>query len=497
MASIDESKIREIVAQVVANLTAKGTEPAPKPAEPSPKPPSDETKPVVSGHGVFLTPEGAVEAARAAQRELLAQTFEQRKRIIEAMRHVARKHAKELAELAVAETGLGRVEHKILKNEAAANLSPGVEDIESTATTGDYGALLVERAPFGTLNAITPTTNPTSTVINNAIIMVAAGNTVVFSPHPRAAKCSLQTMIYLNDAAVEAGGPRNLLTAVGNPSMRTASALMKHEGIDAIVATGGAGVVRAALESGKKAFAAGPGNPFAAGPGTPPVLVDETADLVRAARDITAGASFDNNLLCIGEKECFVVEAVADKLIRELQNAGCYLVKPHELPLLMKTVVKDGHPNPDYIGKDAGVILEAAGIRAPRETLVAIFEAKPDHPIVMDEYLMPILPIVRTKNFDEAVEFAVKAEGGRHHTAMIHTSRLDRVKRFGQAAQVSIYVVNGPSYTCGGIGGEGFLAMTVAGRTGEGFTRPRHFTVERRMSLIGDLSIHTKSGTVR
>ena len=485
MASIDESKIREIVAQVVSNLTTKAAESPPKPAETAPKTPPDDAKPVLSGHGVFLTPEGAVEAARAAQRELVSQTLEQRKRIIEAMRDVGRRRAKELAELAVSETGLGRVEHKILKNEGAANLSPGVEDIESSATTGDYGALIVERAPFGTLNAITPTTNPTSTVINNGIIMVAAGNTVVFSPHPRAAKCSLQTMIYLNDAIVEAGGPRNVLTTVGNPSMRTASALMKHEGIDAIVATGGAGVVRAALESGKKAFAAGPGNP--------PALVDETADIARAARDITAGASFDNCVLCIGEKECLAVESVADKLVRELQNAGCYLVKPHELPLLMKTVIKDGHPNPDCIGKDAGVILEAAGIRAPRETLVAIFDAKLDHPLVMDEYLMPVLPIVRAKNFDEAVAFAVKAEGGRHHTAMIHTSRLDRIKTFAQAAQVSIYVVNGPSFTCGGIGGEGFLAMTVAGRTGEGFTRPRHFTIERRTSLIGELSIHTKS----
>lgn len=486
MASIDEARIREIVAQVVANLTAKSAEPPPKPAETPEKTPPQEAQPVLSGHGVFLTPEGAVEAARAAQRELLSLSLEQRKRLVEAMRDAARRHAKELAEMAVAETGLGRVEHKILKNEAAANLSPGVEDVVSEATTGDYGALLVERVPFGTLNAITPTTNPTSTVINNAIIMVAAGNSVVFSPHPRAAKCSLQTMIYLNDAIVEAGGPRNLLTSVGNPSLRTASALMKHEGIDAIVATGGAGVVRAALESGKKAFAAGPGNP--------PVVVDETADISRAARDIAAGASFDNNLLCIGEKACFVVESVADKLIRELQHAGCYLVKPHEVPLFVKAVVKEGHPHLDLIGKDAGVILEAAGIRAPRDTLVAIFEAKADHPIVMDEYLMPILPIVRTKNFDEAVEFAVKAEGGRHHTAVIHTSRLDRVRAFAQAAQVSIYVVNGPSYTCGGIGGEGFLAMTVAGRTGEGFTRPRHFTVERRMSLIGELSLHTRRG---
>jgi len=268
--------------------------------------------------------------------------------------------------------------------------------------------------------------------------------------------------------------------------MRTAKAIMEHPDIDAVVATGGAGVVKAALSVGKKAFAAGPGNP--------PVVVDETADIAKAAKDIAAGASFDNDLLCIGEKECMVVEAVADKLIRELVNADCYLVKPHEIPLLMRVVAKDGHANPEMVGKNAGVILEAAGIRAPKDTLVAILETPHDHLLVMDEFLMPVLPIVRAKTFEEAVALAVKAEGGRHHTAMLHTARLDRIRTFAQAAQVTIFVVNGPSFTCGGLGGEGFLAMTVAGKTGEGFTRPRHFTIERRMSIISNLSIHTHGG---
>jgi propionaldehyde dehydrogenase len=482
MAEIDEARIREIVAHVVANLAEWRDTPA------TPERASDSRRegvPAVTGHGVFETPDAAVAAARAAQRELAASTLDLRKRILQAMRDCGRGHARELAEVAVEETGMGRVEHKTLKNEAAADLTPGVEDIHSEATTGDQGALIVEYAPIGTLNAITPTTNPTSTVINNAIILLAAGNAVVFAPHPRAARCTLQTMTYLNDAIVQAGGPRNLLTAVSAPSLRHAKTIMEHPDIDAIVATGGAGVVRVALSAGKKAFAAGPGNPC--------VIVDETADIARAARAVTDGASFDNNLLCIGEKECFVLDVVADAFLREMGKCGCYILKPHELPLLMNAVVKDGHPNPELIGKDASVILAAAGIRAPNDALVAVVETKAEHLLVMEEFLMPILPVVRVKAFEEAVRCAVVAEGGRQHTAVLHTARMDRVQTFAQAVQCSIFVVNGPSTACAGIGGEGFLAMTVAGKTGEGFTRPRHFTNERRMTLVNTLSIHTRA----
>jgi propionaldehyde dehydrogenase len=356
-----------------------------------------------------------------------------------------------------------------------------METIESDATSDETGVLLIERAPFGTINAIAPTTNPTSTVINNAIIMVSAGNAVVFSPHPNAARCSLRTMTYLNDAIVEAGGPRNLLTSVASPSLRHAKVIMEHEGIDVICATGGSAVVRVALTAGKKAFAAGPGNP--------PAVVDESADVGAAAQALIDGASFDNNLLCIGEKSCFMVDSIAEDLLRRMASSGGHLVRSHELPRLVEAVSPGGKTNADLIGKDAAVILDAAGIRATRDARVVLVETDAEHALVMDEFLMPVLPCVRVKTFEEAVVCAAAAEGGRGHTATLHTMRLDRIRTFARALQVGVLVVNGPSFASAGIGGPGFLAMTVAGRTGEGFTTPRHFTTERRTSLIGAVSM--------
>ena len=473
MASIDEAKIRDIVAQIVSEM---GSAPAPAAAEePAPAP-----KASVVGHGIFDTPDAAVAAAVIAQRELVALSLDTRKRVIEAMRDVGRRRARELAEATVEETGIGRVEHKIGKNEGAANLSPGMETLGAEAITSDDGMLIIERAPLGVINAITPTTNPTPTIINNAIIMVAAGNSVVFSPHPRAASCCLRAMAYLNDACVEAGGPRNVLTAVSNPSLRNAKYLMEHESVDAVCATGGGGVVRAAMQTGKKAFAAGPGNP--------PALVDETADLGHAAQSIVDGASFDNDVLCIGEKACVAVDGVYDKLIRELTNRGAHLIRKHETQLLVDTVIPGGVGAADMIGKNAAVILEAAGIRASKDALIVLVEVDEAHELVVEELLMPIVPIVRARDFDDAVRIAKATEGGRGHTAMIHSARIDRIRAYSRAMQVGTMVANGPSFACAGIGGPGFLAMTVAGRTGEGFTTPRTFTTERRLSLVGSVA---------
>ena len=466
MSNIDEAKIREIAERVVRELERENAAPANASAPSA---------------GVFQTPDEAVRAAREAQKRYAAAGIEMRKRVVEAMREVGRRRAQELADMAAAETKMGRAEHKRIKNEGAANLSPGVEEIEAQAETDENGVLIVERAPIGLINAVTPTTNPTSTIINNAIIMLAGGNAVVFSPHPRAAQCCLQTMSYLNEAIQAAGGPPNLLAAVAEPSLKHASALMKHDSIDAVCATGGGGVVRAALESGKKTWAAGPGNP--------PALVDETADLENAAQAVIEGASFDNNLLCIGEKACVAVDSIADELLREMTRRGGHLLRPPELPALMKAVAPEGKPNPDMIGQDASVILNAAGIRAPSDALAVLAETNADHLLAMDEFLAPIVPFIRARSFEEAVQLCVQIEGGRGHTGMIHTARTDRVGEYARAMQIGILVANAPSFACGGIGGPGFLAMSVAGRTGEGFTRPSHFTTERRMSLIGGLSI--------
>ena len=474
MAEIDKKQVEEIVAQVVRNLRDDGQIISQVP-EPPPSGSSDSV--------VHPTVDQAVAAAKAAQSEFVALGFAKRVEIIDAIRVASLEHARRLAELAVKDTDMGTAEHKTMKNEAAAKLSPGVEDLQSETTTGDSGLLLVEYAPFGVINSITPTTNPTSTVINHAIIMLAAGNSVVFSPHPNARECTEETMRVINQAIVKAGAPTNLVTTVENASLRTAKEIMSHPDVSMLVATGGGSVVRAALSSGKKAIAAGPGNP--------PAIIDETADIRKAANDVILGASFDNNLLCVGEKALFVVESVADEAISELTQNGGHLIRTGELKNLQNVVDKGGDVNREFIGKNATVILDAAGIKAPANTVVIIVEVPADHPFVINEYLMPILPVVRVSDFGEAAKGAIAADGGRKHTIVLHTNNMARVTQLTRAINANVVVVNAPSYACAAIDGEGFLAMTIAGPTGEGYTRPRTFTTRRQLTIAGDLSIHT------
>ena len=475
MAEINESQIEEIVAQVIRNLQNDG--------QPLPTTTPQPTVSSASDSGIFPTVDQAIAAAKTAQTDFVKLGFAKRREIIEAIRRAALEHSRSLAQLAVEDTKMGVVEHKVMKNEGGANLSPGVEDLSSEATTGDTGLLLVEYLPFGVINSITPTTNPTSTVINHAVIMLSAGNSIVFSPHPNAQVCTQETMKILNAAVVEAGGPPNMLTSVSEPTLRRAKEIMDHPDIAMVVATGGGSVVRAALTSGKKAIAAGPGNP--------PAIIDETADLREAAKNVILGNSFDNNLLCIGEKALFVVESVADEVIRELQNSGGYLTNPRERQAVENVVSQNGEPNLDYIGKDASAILDAAGIRGNTDAVSVVVEVPSDHTFVIDEYLMPVLPVVRVRDFDEALKGALTADGGRGHTAMLHTNNSARITEFTQAMNCNVTVVNAPSYACAGIDGEGFLAMTIAGPTGEGFTRPRTFTRQQRLTVAGGLSAHT------
>ncbi len=475
MAEINESQIEEIVAQVIRNLQNDG--------QPLPTTTPQPTVSTASDSGIFPTVDQAIAAAKTAQTDFVKLGFAKRREIIEAIRQAALEHSRSLAQLAVEDTKMGVVEHKVMKNEGGANLSPGVEDLSSEATTGDTGLLLVEYLPFGVINSITPTTNPTSTVINHAVIMLSAGNSIVFSPHPNAQVCTQETVKILNAAVVEAGGPPNMLTAVAEATLRRAKEIMDHPDIAMVVATGGGSVVRAALTSGKKAIAAGPGNP--------PAIIDETADLREAAKNVILGNSFDNNLLCIGEKALFVVESVADEVIRELQNSGGYLTNPREQQAVENVVIQNGEPNLDYIGKDASAILDVAGIRGNTDAVSVVVEVPADHTFVIDEYLMPVLPVVRVRDFDEALKGALTADGGRGHTAMLHTNNSARITEFTQAMNCNVTVVNAPSYACAGIDGEGFLAMTIAGPTGEGFTRPRTFTRQQRLTVAGGLSAHT------
>ncbi|MGB4149502.1 MAG: aldehyde dehydrogenase, partial [Tepidanaerobacteraceae bacterium] len=272
--------------------------------------------------GIFDTVDEAVAAAKEAQKKLNLLDLEKREIIISAIREASINNANYLAVLCVEESQMGRVDDKIAKIILAAKKTPGTEDLIPWAKSGDHGLTLVERGPFGVIASITPVTNPVSTIVNNGIGMIAGGNTVVINPHPRAIRVSIETIKLINDAIAKAGGPRHLICTVKEPTIETSQQMMKHPDVRLISATGGPGVVKAALSSGKKAIGAGAGNP--------PVVVDETADIAKAAHDIVLGASFDNNLPCISEKVAIVVEEVAQKLMDAFKNENVYILNDDE-----------------------------------------------------------------------------------------------------------------------------------------------------------------------
>jgi len=466
---ISEAEVRQIVSEVLLRLRDQ-------------LPFDGESAGISLGDGVFATVEEAVNAANDAYRKMGKLSLAQREQIIRKMREISLAHAEELAEMAVRETGLGRARDKIQKNRLAAEKTPGVEDLEPRTFTGDKGLTLVEHAPLGIIGAITPMTNPAATIINNGISMVAAGNAVVFNPHPNAKQVSIHAMKLLNRAIVSAGGPENLLTCVANPTIETSEQIMRHPRVNALVVTGGGAVVRAALASGKKVIAAGPGNP--------PVIVDETADLAQAGRDIVLGASFDNNILCTAEKELFVVESVVQSLKEEMLRNGAFEIRGTQLDKLMELTLvrREGSnvwlPNKDWVGKDAARLLEAIGIRAKEDVRLIIAETPEDHPLVVTEMLMPVLPIVRVPNVDAAIHAAVRAEKGNRHTAVMHTRDIRHATKAAQMLGTVIFVLNGPSYAGLGMGAEGFTSLTIAGPTGEGLTSARTFTRKRHCALV-------------
>jgi propionaldehyde dehydrogenase len=435
------------------------------------------------GKGIFTSVDDAVTAADQAQKQLNDLPLATREKIIANMRKKSMEKVEELSRFANSETGYGRIDDKIQKNKLVIEKTPGLEDLEPIASSGDNGLTLVEQAPYGIIGAITPSTNPTASVINNAISMVAAGNAVVFAPHPAAAKCSQYAMSLLNEAIVEAGGPENLLTTVATPSIENAQKIMTHPGIRLLTVTGGPGVVAAASKSRKKYIAAGPGNP--------PAVVDETANLPKAARDIVSGASFDNNVLCIAEKEIIVVDSVADELKKHLRSSGAYEASAREIMQLEKVCIdsRSGAPNRKLVGRNASVIMEEIGVRIPEDNRIILCEVEPDHPFVVEELLMPVIPLVRVRDVYAAIDLAVKVENGNFHTAVMHSKNIDNLHLMARKCNCSIFVKNGPSYAGLGFGGEGCTTMTIASPTGEGITTARSFTRQRRCVIVDSFRI--------
>lgn len=434
--------------------------------------------------GIFEEVNTAVDAAEVAHLELVKLTLEKRREIIRSIRKIIMGNLEEISKLAVEETTFGRVEDKIEKNRLAALKTPGIEDLEPTAYSDDNGMTLMERAAYGVIGSIIPSTNPTSSVINNGISMIAGGNSVVFNAHPAAKKSSCFTVSLINQAIIKAGGPPNVLCAIGNPTIDSAQTLMKHPKIRLLVVTGGPAVVKTAMNSSKKVIAAGPGNP--------PCVVDETADLVKAGRDIVNGAGFDNNIVCICEKEILAVSQIADKLKEEMVKNGAYELKGEQIKKVTKLVIADpgkpgheGASNKEYVGKDASVIARDIGLDVSGQTKILLCEVDRYHPLVWTEQLLPVIPLVRFNNVDEAIDFAVQCEHNFRHTASIHSRNIAKLSRMAQLMNCSLFIKNGPNYSGLGFGGAGYTSFTIATPTGEGLTRARTFTRERRCVLVG------------
>ena len=461
--AFDEQMIQAVVQQVMAKMELSGAQHA--------------------EHGIFEDMNSAIAAAKKAGMVVRRLSLDQREKIIANIRRKTKENAELIARMGVEETGMGNVPHKILKHQLLAEKTPGTEDLKTIAWSGDRGLTLIEEGPFGVIGAITPTTNPSETILCNSIGMIAAGNTVVFNPHPKAIRTSNFAVNLVNEASLEAGGPDNVVCSLRKPTLDSSDIMMKHKDIALLVATGGPGVVTAVLSSGKRGIGAGAGNP--------PALVDETADVPKAARDIVNGCVFDNNLPCIAEKEIVAVDAICDQLMHELvAENDCYLASKEEQDRLSAKVMDaKGTLNRDCVGKDARTLLSMIGVNAAPNIRCIVFEGPKEHPLITTELMMPILGVVRCRDFEEALETALWLEHGNRHSAHIHSKNVDHLTRYAKVLDTAILVKNAPSYAAIGYGGEGFCTFTIASRTGEGLSSASTFTKKRRCVLSDSLCI--------
>jgi aldehyde dehydrogenase len=469
---IDEALIRSVVAQVLAEV--------------------GRIPPVSSAgyegrHGIFTDANEAIAAATEAYERLRERSMEDRKRVISHIRRIAIDQCVELGTMEMNETKIGRLEHKIEKLKTLGDRSPGVEFLRSEVFSGDHGLAVIEHAPFGVIGAITPVTHSLPTITGNAVSMIAAGNTLVVNPHPSGKRVAAEGVRRYNEAIHRDIGIDNLVCVIAEPTLETADIIFQHRDVKLICVTGGAAVARAALNSGKRAIVAGPGNP--------PVVVDETADLDRAARAIIQGGAYDNNLLCIAEKEVFVVDQVFDQMLAAMERAGAVRLCSKEIAELTKNAIiqvgdekhKHDAPAKEFLGQDAAVLARGAGRSVSDDVELLFGETDESNPFVPVEQMMPFVPFVRCRDVDEAIAKAKKAEHGFKHTSIIHSNNVRNMTKMGRALETTLFVKNGPCMASLGLGGEGYISFSIAGPTGEGVTTPLTFTRERRCSMIDDL----------
>lgn len=469
---INESMIRDVVAQVLAEVG---------------KAPIVSGKSYAGRFGIFTDVDEAVAAAREAFEQLSQRGMADRKRIIDHIRRISIDNCVELGTMEMNETKIGRLDHKIEKLKILGEKTPGVEFMSSQVFSGDSGLAVIEHAPFGVIGAITPVTHSLPTITGNAVSMIASGNALVVNPHPSGKKVAAEGVRRFNEAIYRDLGIDNLICVIAEPTLESAAGIFGHRDVNLICVTGGPMVARAALNSGKRAIVAGPGNP--------PVVVDETADLDNAARCIIQGGAYDNNLLCIAEKEVFVVDQVFDRMMDAMDRAGAARLNAREIDELTRNAMikvgDDNHDAPakDFLGQDASVLARGAGKSVSQETELLFGETDESNPFVPVEQMMPFIPFVRCRNVDEAIDKARHYEHGYRHTAIIHSHNVKNMTKMGKIMDTTLFVKNGPCMASLGLGGEGYISFSIAGPTGEGVTTPMTFTRERRCSMIDDLWI--------
>lgn len=507
MQGLNENEIRAMVESVISRLEGewkgKGNPDDTKQAEPyvrngSPHwqgnyragerqaVPNPARFPDASQRGVFNDVDQAVSAAKAAQKSLARRSLAQRKRICELIREICRDQAEELGRMEYEETRIGHPAHKPGKMKNVADTALGVEYLTSECFSGDHGITVEEHAPWGVIGIVTPVTHSLPTLANNAVNMIAAGNSIVCNPHPGGKKIAAHGAGLFNEAIHRETGIDNLVCVIREPTLESANRIFTHPDVDLLGITGGPGVVAAALKSGKRAICAGPGNP--------PVVVDSSAEINNAANCIIEGATYDNNLLCLSEKETFVEGSVFDKFMAALEKAGAVRLTGEQMDRLAEMCLvkgKDGHwaANKEYVGAEPQVIANLIKVSVPAECRMLFGETGPEHPWVMAEQMMPVMPVTKAPSFEKAVEFAKNAEHGFKHTAVIHSRLVDHMTYMGKELDTTLYIKNGPSLAGNGAGGEGYGGWSIACGTGEGIATPMTYTRLRRCSMIDNLRI--------
>ncbi|HEU0039385.1 MAG TPA: aldehyde dehydrogenase family protein [Verrucomicrobiae bacterium] len=499
MSAVNETLIRDVVAEVLGRLggTTTTSRPVPAPAPATPacgcngKSHSTPGGAARGKFGVFADANEACAAANESFLQLKQKGVEARRKIEEIVKTLADRNAEPWGKLELEETKIGRLDHKIEKLKII-KLVPGVDWLRPDGRSGDHGIMLEEYTPFGVVGAVTPSTHSIPTLTGNIVNIVAAGNAVVFNAHPAASRCAATAVRAYNEAIFRETGIENIVCLVEKPTMESFAAICQHEAVRLLLVTGGPGVVKAAMQTGKRAICAGPGNP--------PVLVDDTCCLTRAAKAIIQGAAYDNNLLCIGEKEVFALDKVADKLMAEMEKHGAVWLNANQLERLTKVAFTfkagqaGGCPhatvNRDFIGKDAPVLAQAAGVNVKPDTQLLFAETDVNHPFVAEEQMMPMLPIVRVKSIEEGIEAAKEAEHEYRHTSIIHSHDVENMTAMARALDTTLFIKNGPCMAGLGLGGEGYLSYSIATPTGEGVTNPKTFCRVRRCVMVDNLRIY-------